>query len=297
MKAVLKAFGRALAIGAVIGGVSVPAVMIVPDAYGWLIGVCDLVFLWATCMVAAGRGRTLVVQAAVAVGVSWGCVGGIAVAVAVSGGSTDLSDWTDLVPVLIGPPLVILATVALVNWVSKRFWPAAKLVSATLAAASLVEWPFRWIRCKLHPESGPKPLPGLWIICVLVGLHGMYLLTTALSMEPVGMVVRGALALLSFVIAGALYLRRRWGWYLAIAACGLGAVTACILQVAGGHPRVLAIAIYTVPALAIILYLWLRRRQFGPDAGPRIPVSLSAGNRRNRHSRGARRGIPAADDG
>jgi hypothetical protein len=71
------------------------------------------------------------------------------------------------------------------------------------------------------PQRAPKRLPGLWIICVLYALGGMFCLGNALSMKPLGLAVYCALAVAGLAVAAALYLRLRAGWYVAMVLLGL----------------------------------------------------------------------------
>lgn len=70
--------------------------------------------------------------------------------------------------------------------------------------------------------ASPKRLPGLWVICVILGLGAMFTSAMALSMAALGAAICCALAALPFALAVALWFRLRVGWWAAIVLLGIG---------------------------------------------------------------------------
>ncbi|MCK4376470.1 MAG: hypothetical protein KAX19_14125 [Candidatus Brocadiae bacterium] len=108
----------------------------------------------------------------------------------------------------------------------------------------------------------PRRLPVLWLICVLFGLAGMFNLCLVLLARPLGMVVFGGLALLSFGVAVGLWLRWNPMRIAAVAVLALGSV---LLLIGFSQDRLGEGALNIVPVgiyLLIITHLLFRRAHF-----------------------------------
>ncbi len=122
----------------------------------------------------------------------------------------------------------------------------------------------------------PKRLSGLWIVCVLLGLLGMYLLALVLIATPLGMALFGAMGVAYLVAAVGLWRRHWWAWVL-----GLALVVVRLAfqsaQALGDWPASAGMmAIPVAVSLAVLAYLWLRRRHFAADA-PRAAFRTARG--------------------
>ncbi len=133
-----------------------------------------------------------------------------------------------------------------------------------------------------RPAGRPKRLPGLWVLCVLFGLAGMFWLCAALIGTLLGVLVFGGLSALSFAIAAGLWVRSN---AVRLAVMGvLGAAAALFLIGFLARLRYSEAGTFAVlfcVNLAIVAYLWFRRRQFKVPAAqkPRltVPSGLIAG--------------------
>jgi len=125
---------------------------------------------------------------------------------------------------------------------------------------------------QLHIDpAGPKRLPGLWVICVLLGLLGMFWVSMMFFATPLGVAVFGAVALLHLGAAVGLWLRVN---VVRLVVMGLLAVCVAVSAIgwAVDPEDNVAAAIPLVFAFAIIAHLWLRRAYFRGEGGrqPRL---------------------------
>ncbi len=115
---------------------------------------------------------------------------------------------------------------------------------------------------QLHAApAGPKRLPGLWVICVLLGLLGMFWFSMVFFATPLGVAVYGAVALLHLGAAVGLWLRVN---VVRLVVMGLLAVCVAVSAIGWAlDPRDnVAAAIPLVFAFGIMVHLWLRRAHF-----------------------------------
>lgn len=134
-----------------------------------------------------------------------------------------------------------------------------------------------------HPETGeqerPKRLPGLWIICVVIGLCGMFWVSMLFLATLLGLVLFGAVALLHFAVAVGLWRRLNFVRIVLMVLLGI----ACILLAVGWATDPLDNIVAAVPfsvSVAVIAYLWFRRRPFklARELKPRLgsaPVAVA----------------------
>ncbi len=109
--------------------------------------------------------------------------------------------------------------------------------------------------------AAPKRLPGLWVICVLLALLGMFWISMTFFATPLGVAVYGGIALLHMGAAVGLWLRVnavRLTVMVLLVAC---AAVSAIGWALGAKDNVAA-AIPLVFSFGIMVYLWLRRAHF-----------------------------------
>ena len=112
------------------------------------------------------------------------------------------------------------------------------------------------------PEPvGPRRLIGLWAICVLIGLGGMLALSFAFLGKPLGVLVFGALALISFTFAVGLWLRSNVVRIVTMVLLVLGCIASAI-PFARDPQEFAALAVPLCAGVSILAYLWLRRKCF-----------------------------------
>ena len=113
------------------------------------------------------------------------------------------------------------------------------------------------------PSDGAARLPGLWIICVSLGLLGMVHVALVFLAKPLGVAVFGVIALVCLASAVGLWVRSNGARiavtaWLAMACCWL--LMDCAL-----HPFEAGKVVNAIPfgvGLAFITYLVFRRRCF-----------------------------------
>jgi hypothetical protein len=111
-------------------------------------------------------------------------------------------------------------------------------------------------------------LPGLWVVCVLLGLGGVFYLSLVFLATPLGVVVFGSFGAAHVAAALSLWKRSPWSWRGAVCLtaleCGLWGFCAAL------RPS-LSVAHAASPLLvygAILAYLLLREPRFGRTAAP-----------------------------
>jgi len=113
-----------------------------------------------------------------------------------------------------------------------------------------------------------RRLPGLWVICVVFGLAGMWHVAMLFYARAPGLVLFGAIAIVSFGLAAGLW--RRWN-PARLAAMGLLGIS-CIPMVVGlltASEHAVLDGFSLCVTAAMIVYLWLRRRHFKLPASRR----------------------------
>ncbi len=263
MKRILKAFGSAFAIGGVVGGIGFLVGALVPDEYGWLVGLCVLALVWGTCMAAAVKRRPLAMQAAVAVGVSWAMIAALSIAFTLTSGP-DSVDWHTMPFLVVALPLAILATVSLASWAWWMVSPKRRAKPSPTAGAGEEALAVRPTASPAGAaQPSPKHLPGLWIICVLMGLGGMHSLATATTLTLPWALFRGTLAVVQLALAVGLWLRLRPAWYATLVLVGLTVAWLLVSGIRGVVPGLLVFLVGCLVYLALAFYLWVRRLHFG----------------------------------